>query len=463
MRCLGRTFGCLLLALIVMIAPAAIWGVVIWNNLLTNVDEYTARLDEESYDDMTIFVIPVVAGIASPDPTDDSQDEKRAQIELFAETIINIDRNQWKSLIDGYISADWVQTVLNVNLRSIRRYLDFETDEVNIRADLTPVYNAISGDAGSALSDGVFAAVRQLDECNDRQSETIDKLLQGDPDPSVPRCRPTESQLDLMQNFFNAGRMHIVAELETLEDFQLDVRQQAIDNDSIEQFDRDAHDSRRGFFLIDRILPVILLAPVMLMALLVVISVRSAKGFFLWASFALIGSAFFTLLPLIPWIWGVIVDNPQDNSALTGSQDPAVELLVELQRVLLSAFTGPILSAVGLMAFIGIGFLLLAALLRGPQSNTQQQVYYVMPGQTGQFGSTGTPMPVIYQTPPGTPQPQPVQPMSPSEPTQVTPAPPAVPTQGSSAADIHKDALNRQDVADEHTFIPSDSQADKPE
>lgn len=480
MRCLGRTLSCLLLAVIIMIAPVSIWTVIIWDSVITNVDEYTASLDDTAYEDMAIFVIPGIAQIHSDSiRATNLNSEKALSLAVFAQTIIAIDRADWQSYIDGLFEPAWVREILNSNLQQLRAYLDFESTTLNAQADLKPVYDAISGETGEILAANVFESVRALDDCTNAQNRTVSDILAGDSVTMMPDCRPEDDLLAQVEIEFNRGRLLLATDLASVPDFQFDMRTRIaaenspdgnIDtgpdttNADLAEFDKGAHDMRRVLFLIDQTFVVILLFPLMILSLIVVVTVRSAKGFFLWTAIALLGTSTLTLLPLVPWIYGSIIENPR-GVRLAGATDPALELGFEIQRQLLGALSGPVIVWVTIMAFIGIGFLLLAALLRSPNASTQQQVYYVMPGQTGSYPTpTGsgaiTPAQQVMHVQ-QTPVPAPTEASVNTSPNQADSQQPQGRKSGgnTSAAERHKDSLSRPDLPNDRTFIPPNDES----
>lgn len=454
MRCLSRALGCMLLSLLVMLAPVSIWTYAVWESTIANVDGYTDSFDEAAYEDMTIFVIPGVAQIHSETLRVDGYETKARAIGIFAQVIIATDRADWQRYIDGLIQPEWVRELLSSNLRRMVEFADFETTTLTVEADLNPVYQAISGETGATLQQNVFESFRELDPCSINQLENIDSILDGSSTNALPACRPNDEQLAQLRETFTEGRLALANDIKQLPDFQFNLRERPTTEAELQEFDEDMHDVRRVMYLIDETLAVILMFPVMLLSLIVVITVRSAKGFFLWTSLALLGTSTFTLAPLVPWIYGLLFENPSGN-AITGTNDPGVELAFEMQRQLLGALSGQILIWVSVMAFVGVGFLLLAALLRGPSANPKQPVYYVMPGQTGSYptptgmGSTPTNPPMTYTAPPQTSN----QPPLPG-------ASGANPTRGSSAVDLHKDSLDKPGLPEDRTFIPPGDNSD---
>ena len=439
MRCLGRTIGCMLLSMIIMITPMAIWMVVAWGGLINNVDSYVENLDDESYNDMAVLVIPAVAQFAGQNERGVQNEEIGDSLSVFSNVIANLDGADWREIIDGKLDPEWVKDLLQTNLNYLIDYWNYETDYLVIEADFAPIVAVLSEDSGEQITQDVFAAYQNLDECDAIQNQLIEDTVTNQNNNMLPKCYPNTENLERIQAQFVAGRDYMVARLTDLPDSYLDVRAQQANADALEQYDSNMHDVRRGFFMVDQALPVILLFPLMLLSLIVVITVRSAKGFFLWTSIALIGISFLTIFPLIPWMYGLIFNTT--DSGLVRSNDAAFNLGLSVQRVLFGEFSGPILLSVGVMIFIGFGFLLLAALLRNPHATQPQQVYYYVPsGQTGSYANVAT---------------------SGSSQLPIQPAPNIAPPGGSSAVERHKEELNTPELQNDRTFIPSDTQSGK--
>lgn len=474
MRCLGRMVGCLLLVLVVNIAPVSIWTVLMWGEL-SNADAYTESLSDDAYQEMTLLVLPAIAQAASGAATDGGEEEIAVSLNIFTQMIINLNFDVWRSIFGGLLDPNWVKETLNDNLSSIFTYWRFENDEINIQADLEPVAIALDGENGAAIAEGVFAATRDMEDCDASQLNEVDQILTGfDTSPGtteadtaflLPACNPGDEYMGQLEEHFETARFRLLSEMETLPDYQFDLREQSTDTpEEVEQFDQGFFELRRALFVIDETVVVLLLFPVMLMSLVVVVTVRSAKGFFLWMGVALISIAAVTLFPLIPYIYNLIL-NPQ-RPALAGNTSTSSVLGFEVVSLLVSSFAPSVLVATGVMLFIGVGFIVLAALLKAPQRRAQQPVYYVVP-QNAVPVSGATPMPPMMQV--GTQQMTPtMQPPVPTPPPQQPTPPPAPSSQelkrstssqpmSSTAAEKHRAALERNDLPDDRTFIPTET------
>jgi hypothetical protein len=198
--------------------------------------------------------------------------------------------------------------------------------------------------------------------------------------------------------------------------------------------------------------------PVMLFSLLVMAAVRSAKGFFLWIGLTLIGSGLLTFAPLLAWLSNLL--NPQETAGETLDR-LALEAFLEFQRSLAQELGGAIAGVAILMLIVGIVAIVIAALLKGPQEEPEQQLYYLAPAPVmPQAAAPFTQRPV---TPPPQSTPSPAsRPVAPPAPLPVAPAspqaaapPPVAPPQpitDSQAPTEHVDV----NLANDNTLIPTD-------
>ena len=479
MRCLGRCLGCLLVVIIIPTTMSAFWFFTMWD-VMSNADAYTESLDDEAYEELAVLTLPLVAELVADAESGDDSDHA----ELFADVITNIDHDEWKEIIGDSIEPAWAKDLINRNLSNSLQYMRYETDELDISVDFSPVAAAISENQGDLLINNMMDAVQSWEACSQDETLQMATYLNGQSN-TFPNCNPGGEYLPTMETQLQAGVVIIQNKLAEYPDLAFDLRNEV----ELDQRHRTADDlfseARQGFFFIENTRPVMLLFPVMLFGLVMVVAVRSAKEFFLWGGITLILTGVFTLFPLMPWIYGLIDGGANDAPGFLFNRSE-YELSFRLQRLLFEAFAQPIIVEVGAMLLIGFVFLVLAGFLRGPAQATETPVYYVMSGgstptpqpmfPTGQYVQTSTPppsptpIPVHKEPPPattetpstpsasGTPLPTPTvadndMPSSPSTlpPVEKTPPP------ESFASEHIRGAVGRLGVDDDHddrTFVP---------
>lgn len=509
MRCLGRLFGCMLLVMVIAVIPAVLWVFTMWN-IVSNADEYTSTLDEKAYEEMALLVLPGVAQGVSDGRTSQQRTIEARQAAFFSRVILNLTPEEWETAADGLIDPVWLQDNLNTNLTNLFAFADYEVDTLDVSVDFSPVAIAFDQN-GDALIEDIITALESRSNCTaeerDLYTEFIEQqsTLTAPTASTFPNCNPGENILATMEVRLQEGRAIILAYLNELPDYQWDLRQEAAraEGTNLEEVDNTLAEIREAMFVMDQSLVAILFLPMMLLSLVVVVAVRSAREFFFWMGLPLLVSGVFTLFPLIPWMYGLLYNN--DPGVVSGS---TYQLGFRAQRWAFSAFSQPILVEVLLLLGVGLMFLVLAGLIR--ERHPQQPIYYVMPGATGfpagQYVQTTTPAPQPVQMVNSTPQPKPKRPMPPVPPPPPSqpptppklklkdkpPAPPQPkvnlqinldkkaknpdessgdskpievryisPDQHSSAADRFKEQLSQPASPEDMTFIPTDTDEDE--
>lgn len=464
MRCLGRSVGCFLLVVTIIATPMALWIFTIWN-VASNADLYTESLDEEAYTELATLVLPVFAELVSradmtqsadtgltPEQETESAATPEAEPEpalepiqtpnaqetftpagLFADVVIALDHDDWREIINGAIDPLWVRDLLNTNLKNTLAFVRYETDELTIQVDLTPIANMIEGEPGDVLIGKVIDSVRSWDECNETQRAEMLNFVQGQT-RELPHCNPGDDYLAQLHIQMLAGKAQMVSELDKFANYQFDLREELASrqhNNNIEEVDQNLHEFRRGLFFIDHTLVLLLLIPVMLLALVMIFSVRSLKDFFFWMGVPAVGVGILTVFPLIPWAYGLVQGPNKGHGFFNNNSE--VELWFQAQRWIFGAFAEPILGMVIVLLLMGLVFLILAGMLRGPEKRKEQPVYYVIPG-----GSTQQPnvfAPQAYLPSPGVQPPQPPNPL-PHPPSPFASVSPPASSSGSSPVKV---------------------------
>lgn len=382
MRCLGYLVGCFFVMLIMVVGPISLWVFTVWNTA-ANPDAYTESLDDEAYNELAILTLPVFAQLIGSGKPNASVAE--ASPAAFGNVILALNNEEWRLVSENAIAPEWVKEVLNSNVTNAMEYLQYNTNTIQIEVDTTPIITMVDGEKGEALIGQILEVVAGWDTCSSSELSSIETFIAGDSRQFI-RCNPGQEILASLREYMLLGRDTLVAELHALPDgYRFNLREQlAEDNNlSLSTVDRNFHDARRALFFIDNTLIVILLFPVMLMALVMMFAIRSVKEFFFWVGLSLIGVGLLTFLPLVPWVLGLLNETRINQEALSSS---TLGLWSQVHRWLFSAFASNLLIQVGLLLIIGMGMMILAGLLRGPEKRKEQQpIYYVMPGSSQQL------------------------------------------------------------------------------
>lgn len=482
MRCLGRLIGCLLLVMVVAITPAILWFFTMWN-IISNADKYTSTLDDKAYEELALLVLPAVAQSISDGRYSEQRNVEGEQAAFFSRVVLNLSADEWKAAADGLIEPEWVRHNLNSNLTNIFAFEDYKTDTLAVLIDLAPVATAFDAQ-GDALITAMVDAIAARENCTTEQRNQYEAFLNPrnpfakQPAARFPNCNPGTETLAVIRTRLEDGRTAVLDYLNELPNYQWDLRHEAARTQqaSLEDVDKTLAETRKAMVFLNEALIAILLIPIMLLSLIVVFAVRSAREFFFWMGLPLLTSGLFTLFPLVPWIYGLVYN---DTPGVV--TDSSYQLGLRFQRWAFSAFSGPILAEVLVLLGIGLVCLVLAGLIRERQP--QQPIYYVMPSTAGfpagQYVQTTTPTPQPVQVINSTPQPKakiklPALPPAPPPPPmpktrrkdekRSTDSRPIevryVNPEPSSAADRYKEQLSQPASPEDMTFIPTDDIAD---
>lgn len=367
----------------------------------------------------------------------------------------------------GATSREAIASLLFDNARAILEHPEDTPSNVQVLLELTDLSTdeLEAEDNIADVSNEVLRFVQRQDRCTESEENELHAFLSGEGD-TFPNCDPGYSGRDTIRTVLLGGIEAMQNQLEDIRrpgapsdsTYVLNLRDEAAKEagtasvPDYEEADRVINETRQAFYFVDNTIVVILLFPVMLLSLVMIFAVRSSKQFFFWMGIPLLGTAIFTLLPLLPWIYGMLY-GPGADIGVNNSPDYALGL--RFQRLMFSAFSAPILVAVLITLVAGFIFILLAGLLKEP-GKKQQQVFYVMPGTQ----SSGFPQGQFVQPPvppqPPTPAAPPRVPRAPGPPPKPKPPspPPSPAARLSSDIEIITPTPVDYEVPNDQTFIP---------
>jgi outer membrane biosynthesis protein TonB len=338
-------------------------------------------------------------------------------------------------------------------LRDERPFLDVAFDTATLRQALD-----------SKGSDAIEQMVASWEPCTASQRAQAQAFVAGQ-SADFPYCKPADSQL--MEERLKRSKETLIGALP--ERFVLREELQAFHDEPQTEIDQQLDEVRKVFLFADRMMALNVLVPVMLFSLLVMAAVRSAKGCFLWVGLTLIGSGLLTFAPLLAWLSNLL--NPQETVTAETLDGLALEAFLEFQRSLAQELGGAVAGVAALMLIAGIVAIVIAALLKGPQEEPEQQLYYLAPAPVvpqaaaPQAQPTVTPPPQPTPspaprpaTPPPAPPPSPVAPASPPGPSvapQVAAPSPVAPPQPTTDSQAPAELVD-VDLANDNTLIPTD-------
>jgi hypothetical protein len=436
-RCLGRIIAFLILIMVVIILPCSIWSIAIWD-IGTEPTTYTDTLDSEVYDRIAPLWLPAFATIVS------EENEDARELRVIVHVIQEMDDEEWERTSAAIVPPRWVEEEMQRNLGGIFTYLHADTDELAIILNTQPVRDRLQGDGADLLVQQLVTEINTWDQCSQTELDDFTAFF-NEQTNHIPTCQPGPLMASRIEDGLYTGVDRLVLELPA--DGRFDLREQLVEADQTtpNEYDGALQEMRRSFVMTDHALPIMIIVPISLIALIVIFAVRTGKEFFLWVGLSLIISAFFSIAPLFSWLYTLtqpIQDATTNSDSLSTLGTQAV---VEITRDIAGGLTTPILGVTFLMVVVGFVFLVLSSILTSPQAQQVQQIYYVPSSST----------------PPPTPIPQPIEGPSgstasrsdlPAAEASVTPPPVEQPSQ--TAANPNVPSGDTQTFVDDLTFVP---------
>lgn len=447
MRCLGQMLGFMLLVTLVVWIPCALYVGVSWG-FMSNENTYS-NLDREFYENLRPLVIPAFLEAEIHAAQDNSQTQEG--LLLLQSAIENTDAETWQNISADLISLDRVQEQFEDNASIVVEYFNDDREFFDVRFNTAVLRQTLGGPAGEQA---VTRMIGSWESCSPTQETQVSSYLAGETD-SLPYCQPRNPELRQTLQTRLQGAVGLLAN--TLPD-QFILRDQIVNEEetTLADVDKSFENARKVALSVERLLPLGFLVTVMLLALLVIVAVRSAKDFFLWTGLTFAISGLFVFVPLFAWLSNLVSSpEPFTNNLL---EQLAGEAIIAFQRSIAQEMLG-VLGVLGIgMLIMGVVGIVIAAVLRGPTDEPEQQMFYLTPNPA----YTPTPMPQMMPPMPSTPHVPPTptphpRPTPPPDPRLVTPPPMPAPPTDSQERQV------RVDFADDVTITPSDSNPFKDE
>ncbi len=368
MRFVGRGIGLLLIGLFVLAQPVAIWTFNLQQILLDGSTYERVFDDENFYSDIAPGVLPaLLTGLEMPTPAP-------GQI-AFLDLIDALDRGAWRDIAPQFVPPEWTRQEVKRNLDTFLAWLDgnapldlaFNTGTIKRQLEST--------NAGTAT----VRLIGALPACMPEQERAMQAFFDQAPDAVFPYCRPQDENLRRqLGQAVNDARLeaarYLPERLDVLDEMQQAAEAEAATHAGVELevdpfSDAELNSFRAGVRLWRGLLLLTLLVPLELLALTIIFAIRSSKIFFRWTGWALIAGSLIALAPL--YLLPFIVSDLSYETDLTAGFATGGALIAELAghrmlRVMISAFTWPVLFQAGILVVTGFVFVVLSVLLRDP-------------------------------------------------------------------------------------------------
>ena len=365
MRCLGKLLGLGLVITFVMVWPLSIWT---YNTqrIVLDVDTYKNLFDDKDfYAELVPGVLPaLLEGQDQPAPPP-------GEVALL-DVINNLDDHTWANIAPELVPVEWVEYEVETNLDTFLTWLEGDRDDLVLVFHTDPLRRRLADSPGELTINRIIEAMPPCDPTQEREFEAF---TGSEPNAAFPYCRPNQPDLrDDLHRILDDARRNAVGDLQTDLDVihEMEVASQEHTQDQEKVFTRPELDRfRSGVRLWRNLLALYLLVPAALLSLVVIIAIRSSKTFFRWMGWSLMISSLFALVPFV--FLPLIVSDLHVEAELREGFATGGDLIAEvvgqrLIRLLIGAFTWPILIQSALLIGIGFAGVVLSVLLNDPDA-----------------------------------------------------------------------------------------------
>lgn len=402
------------LALIFMLLIAsAVWGVNIANTAF-KAETYTDTFSEQNvYENIVPLILPALADtfqIAE-------EDNPLPGTIQFRDVVDNLNQDDWNAIAGEIVPPDYLQQEAEENLEIYFDYTNGNRARLDIVFDTSVIRENLLAQPGDRMINRIFSSWATCDAAGEAQMN--DFLTSGTGE--FPYCKPSDTRLQRQAfTVLNNAKNDLARQIPDYWSLrEVRAKNEAI---SLREVDRLFYEEQqRPGVMMQGLYPLSFLCPAAFLAMIVIVAVRSGKGFFAWMGWSVALGGIMALLPLgiLPLMLGDLYAVSFGGTEVDVIQ---AEALRGMARSLVGEFTQPILLQGALL--VGIGFLcvFVSIWLRDPDEDAPAPVVY--PQYNMGYGSS----PMLPQQP-ITPTPTATRPITPSMVTPRLPSQPGEPEQ----------------------------------
>jgi hypothetical protein len=397
MRFLRRLTGWGLALLFIAILPCSLWTFNTQRIVLDGQTYKTVFANEGFYTDLAPRVLPALLKELGPTTS--------ATGITLLDAIDHLAPQDWETIAPQLVPKEWVSREVEQNLDAFLAWLDGT-------ANLDIVFNTGLLRTRLASAPGEAAVTRigeLLPACAPDQETQFGQFVDSAEAPPVafPYCRPADPALQReLAGLLNTARLaaldSLPEQLDVVEEMRT-VSQEATTPDGKPVpanifSDAELNRFRSTIRLWRQLLALTLMIPAALLSLTVIVVVRSSKTFFRWMGWSLMAGSVLTLLPLflLPFIvQDFNFEHQIEQGFATGGALIAEVMGGHMVRLLIGAFTWPILIQSAILIAIGFAFAVVSVLLRDPDAPPMPQTVLAYVTPTGEV----TPILVPDSTP----------------------------------------------------------------
>jgi len=360
-----RLFALILVAIAVPLLAFAVWmGAQL--PVLLNADTYKNGLNEQNiYPDIVPVALPAMIEAIN----EDSPARNVPQDGRLTQVINRLSPEDWRAVATELVPPQWLQQQTETMLDTLFAYFNGETDTLNLTFDMTVFRDGLIGEEGQRAAARIVSAAPA---CTPDEITQLQAIASGSADENtLPICNPPDEYDETLSGVIQ----------DTIESFGRGIEPTTLTLFEIPALSEDeplpaptSDESLLGLMWLrvffqawEGFVPLFYLCPAGLLALIVIIGVRSLKGFGQWVGWTGVLSGLLAMLPVFLLPLAILDGMAETLVARTGSAELdlfQVRLATGLVNSAFSEISGPVLAQAGLLLVAGIALLVIASVRR---------------------------------------------------------------------------------------------------
>lgn len=372
MRVLRRLIGLVLVLSFFIVLPTAMWLFNVQRIVLDTSTYDNLFKGENFYEQLAPRVLPALI-----EGYDDGAVQP-GELEL-RDVITALPDDEWEELVrrTGLVPVEWVEAEVSRNNDAFFGWLDGDTDELELVFHTDRIRQNLRGGPGDAM---VRSIAERLPPCSAAESQQVRRFLDGAADADFPYCMPDTTALQTrVEAAIAAARAEAVAEIPREMDVLAEMEAAEAGSrpgPNDDPFTRsDLNQFRASVRLGKGLAPLNLLVPAALLSLIVIVAVRSSKSFFRWIGWSLLIGGLVALLPLffLPLLDHALSAETELEAGFASAGEFIGEIVGQrLVRLLIGAFTWPVLLQASAVVVVGFVCVVVSVLLNDPDDPLMQ-------------------------------------------------------------------------------------------
>lgn len=367
MQVMSRAIGLLVVFSAVIMIPVAIW-IYAALGVALNPDTYKDGLANQNvYPDIVPVALPALAREINQQAAENGE-----QIPLtFSQIIQGLRPDDWQAIANELVPPDWLRIQIESAIDAIFTWINSDNTEFLGSVNVSEIRDRLSGDEGQRVVNRIIEVSPQ---CSTAQVAVLVAISNERSSAQPPLCKPPGQYIAVTSSLLSETLARTVQGLDE-DNVQIIDLLAGETPDAREEFINSAQAARLIVQSTQQVILLFFLCPAALLAILVILTIRSLQGFGRWMGITALIAGVLALIPL-PFapLRMLFADSALSNSTVVESaqiREFFSRLTFGFQQSIVDGFNMPVLMLAA--AFIGVGFLLLgiAAIVPSPEEREE--------------------------------------------------------------------------------------------